>query len=438
MANGCISDATITTLRGVSFDGRVRSRAAGFAVVADPFDGRADAFPAFWRWGGDTGEAAARFLLTGAALAVGLARVAFGGFEAFRGAALGDGSDRDAVERFFAINQWGVTACAENHEFSMPTRGAVIRRAICAVMAVSDTSILKERWISPIARETCVQYNPAVTEAQQPRTEPREIVELRRLKEQQPDLSSAADLQIELLQLQRRVQSRVPLPAINLDAAHLTGLLAAGPILHFDHLKIDWSDVRFLVRAAAAAMRTHEALDAADLRKIDLIARDAERLPSLVRAWFEGTGPSGTVPAELEGLETVLLQAMRPILTRAADAILARVDLADWMRGHCPVCGGEPDLAVITPAAERLLICSRCLARWRFDQIMCPFCRNADRSRITSFTSRDGRYRLSACDVCERYLKAYDARNASRPVMPAVDSVATLPLDAAAMQRGYK
>ena len=300
------------------------------------------------------------------------------------------------------------------------------------------TRILKERWISPIARETCLQYNPAVTEAQQPRTEPREIVELRRHNQQQPDLSSAADLQIELLQLQRRVQSRVPLPAVNLDAAHLTSLLAAGPILHFDHLKIDWSDVRFLVRAAAAAMRTHEALDAADLRKIDLITRDAERLPSLVRAWFESTGHPGTVPAEIEGLETVLLQAMRPILTRAADAILARVDLAEWMRGHCPVCGGEPDLAVITPAAERLLICSRCLARWRFDQIMCPFCRNADRSRITSFTSRDGRYRLSACDVCERYLKAYDARNASRPVMPAVDSVATLPLDAAAMQRGYK
>jgi len=277
-----------------------------------------------------------------------------------------------------------------------------------------------------------------VTEAQQPRTEPREIVELRRLKEQQPDLSSAADLQIELLQLQRRVQTRVSLPAINLEAAHLNALLAAGPILQFDHLKIDWSDVRFLVRAAAAAMRTHEALEPADLRKIDVITRDAEKLPAVLRTWFDGTGDSGVVPTEIEGLETVLLQAMRPILTRAADAILARVDLTSWARGRCPVCGGEPDLAVITPAAERLLICGRCLGRWKFDQIMCPFCRNADRSRITSFTSRDGRYRLSACDVCERYIKAYDARSASRPVMPSVDSVATLPLDAAAMQRGYK
>jgi formate dehydrogenase maturation protein FdhE len=42
-----------------------------------------------------------------------------------------------------------------------------------------------------------------------------------------------------------------------------------------------------------------------------------------------------------------------------------------------------------------------------------------------------------ACDVCRRYLKAYDGRRAQRAVMVAVDTIATLPLDAAAMQRGY-
>ena len=282
-------------------------------------------------------------------------------------------------------------------------------------------------------------YDAPVTEAQQPRSEPREIAELRRLRTEQPDLSSAADLQIELLQLQRRVQSRVSLPAIRLDTEYLAGLLNAGPILQFDHLKIDWSDIRFLVRAVAAAMRTHEALDPSDLAKVELITRDAERLPRVIRTWFESSRPGASqIPAEAEGLDTVFVQAMRPILTRAADAILARVDVSTWLRGTCPVCGGEPDLSVITPAADRLLICGRCLGRWRFDQLTCPFCRNDDRSRITSFASRDGTYRLYACDACERYLKAYDGRRSTRPVLPAVDSVATLPLDAAAMQRGYK
>lgn len=271
------------------------------------------------------------------------------------------------------------------------------------------------------------------------RSEPREIAELRRVKEDHPDLASAVDLQIELMQVQRRVQSRVALPAIRLDSEHLNSLLAAGPILQFEHLKVDWSDVRFLLRATAAAMRTHEAIEDRDFQRADALCRDGARLPEIVRAWYAG-GRAGAAPlaGDAEGLEPVLLQAMRPILTRAADAIMARTDLSVWKHGTCPLCGGEPDLAVITPAADRILLCGRCSARWRFHQFTCPFCLNGDRSRITSFASRDGQYRLYACDVCERYLKAYDARKASRPVMHVVDSVATIPLDAAAIQKGYR
>jgi hypothetical protein len=280
-----------------------------------------------------------------------------------------------------------------------------------------------------------------VSEPQPPtRAEPREIAELRRLKQAQPDLGSAVDLQIELLQMQRRVQGRVPLPGIRLDTEYLNALIGAStgaPILEFDHLKIDWSDVRYLVRATAAAMRTHDALEERDFQRADALCRDGSRLPDVVRGWYAGAR-GGAAAEDGEGLEPVMLQAMRPFLTRAAEAIMARTDLSAWNRGTCPLCGGEPDLAVITPAADRLLICGRCSARWRFHQLSCPFCLNGDRSKITSFASRDGQYRLYACDVCERYLKAYDARKASRPVMPAVDSVATLPLDAAAIQKGYR
>ncbi len=270
------------------------------------------------------------------------------------------------------------------------------------------------------------------------RAETREIAELRRLKEEHPDLASAADLQVELLQLQRRVQSRLPLPSIRLERDYLTGLLAAGPILQFEHLSLDWSDLRFLLRATASAMRTHGAIDEEDFRRVETLSRDSARLPELMRLWYESVRPDAPGLGADAGLESVFQQTMRPFLTRAAEAIMARSDFAEWSRGVCPLCGGEPDLAVITPAADRFLICGRCAARWRFEPLTCPFCLNAERSRITSFASRDGRYRLYACDVCQRYLKAYDARQATRPVMPAVDTVATLPLDAAAIQRGYK
>jgi FdhE protein len=275
------------------------------------------------------------------------------------------------------------------------------------------------------------------------RSEPREILELRQLKEDQPELAQAVDLQIQLLQLQRRVQARVPLPAMSLDHAVLEAALGAGkPILTFDQVPIDWSDLRFLVRSTADAMRTHDAIEPHDYERVEMLSRHAERLAPAIRHWYETARPpaagGGTVSAEIAGLEPLIVQAMRPFLSRCADAVMARTTFASWQHGNCPLCGGEPDFSMITPAAERLLICARCTTRWRFNQLACPFCLNEDRRRITSFATRDGLYRLNGCDVCQRYVKAYDGRNAPRPAMPVVDAIATLPLDAAAVQRGYR
>ena len=174
------------------------------------------------------------------------------------------------------------------------------------------------------------------------------------------------------------------------------------------------------------------------------MVREGDALKSLVVEWYTAAaGRSVDAPAvsPLESaphrLDQVVQLAMGPFLTRCAEAILPGLDLSPWNRPRCPLCGGEPDFATITPAADRLLICGRCTGQWPYDPLACPFCRNADRSQIASFTSPEGIYLIYACDVCRRYLKTYDGRRATRPVMVAVDSVKTLPLDAAALQKGY-
>jgi Protein involved in formate dehydrogenase formation len=278
-----------------------------------------------------------------------------------------------------------------------------------------------------------------------PRAEPREIVELKQLKADQPELATAVDMQVALLDVQRRVQSRVPLPWIQPPPEWLRDQQTLGrPLVRFTDIPLDWTDFRLTFRQTADILRRFEALEPPDYDAIVALGRDGDGLGPLVARWYdatagmEGADPAGRTPEGAPAsLDQVLVLAVRPFLARCAEALTQRADLSGWSHGHCPFCGWEPDFAVITPSAARNLICGRCSGQWAFDSLTCPFCSNHDRSLITSFATRDGRYRVYACDVCRRYLKAYDGRRAARPVMPAVDSIATLPLDAAAMQRGY-
>jgi hypothetical protein len=290
-------------------------------------------------------------------------------------------------------------------------------------------------------------YNPLVTERppRPPRSETREVVELKQLKVEQPDLASAVDMQLALVEMQRRVQSRVPLPWIQVDPEWLKAQEAAGrPLVRFKDIPLEWSDFRLTFRQTADILQRFDVIERVDHEKIVALGREGNTLAPIVSEWYDATsGVDGIDPQRRAladtpaGLDQVLVLAIRPFLGRCAEALTQRLDLSAWHHGHCPCCGWEPDFAVITPTSDRRLVCGRCVSQWNFAPLTCPFCANADRALITSFATRDGRYRVYACDVCRRYLKAYDARRASRPLMVAVDTIATLPLDAAAMQRGY-
>ena len=289
--------------------------------------------------------------------------------------------------------------------------------------------------------------DPTSRPARSARADSREVAELKALRERHPELEGAIDMHIDLLELQRRIQGRVPLPWLELNADVVARHQAAArPVLRFEDIPLDLTDLRLTVRQTADIMRRFGVLEDADYQRVQALGRDM-KLHEVVGDWYRrptgqavaGVGTVGTVaePPPSEAVTQVLALAMRPFLCRCAEVLQQRPELPTWTHAFCALCGGEPDFSVITPAAERHLICSRCQLRWKFEPLTCPYCRNSDRARIASFATPDGQYRVYACDACHRYLKAYDGRRATRPVMPVVDAVATLPLDAAAMQRGY-
>ena len=281
------------------------------------------------------------------------------------------------------------------------------------------------------------------------RPESREAAELRAIRSQHPQLQSAVDLHLELLEVQRRVQGRVPLPLLEITndsiQRHQT---SATPILRFEDIPLNLSDLRLMVRQIADVLRRYGALEEHDYQKVQALGRDMQLL-AVTRQWFRSAFeqqvatvglPASNSFSELDGsdvLDQALTLSMRPFLSRCAEVLQQRPELSSWSHPHCALCGSQPDLSVITPSAERHLICGRCELRWKWESLTCPYCRNSERTKITSFATPDGKYRVYACDICRRYLKSYDGRRATRPVMPMVDAVATLPLDAAAIQRGY-
>jgi FdhE protein len=268
------------------------------------------------------------------------------------------------------------------------------------------------------------------------RPESREVSELRALRERHPELAPAVDLQIELLELLRRLQARVTSPTLPSVALRQRRLSEGRRVLDFADLPLDWPEVRLSARQTADILHRYDLIERADhARLVALVREDADLMPA-VRRWYDAD-PSAEAPRP-PMLDELLQLALRPFLSRAVEVAARGLDLSEWSRPSCPFCGGSPDFAVYTTDDQRLLLCSRCVGRWEWDATACVWCHETRPSRLPSFLSADRRYRVCACDTCKKYLKAYNARGAARPVLPVVDAIATLPLDAAAAQRGYE
>jgi formate dehydrogenase maturation protein FdhE len=286
-----------------------------------------------------------------------------------------------------------------------------------------------------------------MTQPHRPRPERADSPELaafRQLKASQPELAGAIDMQVELVVMQRRVQARLSTPWLEFDAAWLARQLSEGrPILRFEEIPFEWGEFRTLFRQVSEVLRRYDLLEPQDLDLVQARIRAGRPTREDVASWYEESASrlTGRLPAaegQPESVGQVLALTARPFLARTIETLHQRVDLTPWTRPYCPFCGGDPELALVLRPGETRLACGRCTGVWPFPEHACPHCNNRVPGYQTSYASRDGRYRLIGCDACRRYVKAFDARKADRPFMLDVDTIATLPLDAAAQQRGYR
>jgi len=259
-----------------------------------------------------------------------------------------------------------------------------------------------------------------------------------RAAQQDDELAAYYAVYCKLYELQEQARSEIAATLDLADPAALQTRTFQGlPLISFAHLPIQAD--RFAELAAAIAQE----LESGGWQSEGEESAPPTPLPAEAGGWLVlaqarfDTGQNAQAVVTLA--EIAADMALMPYLTWAADQVLPHLNPEGWKHGHCPVCGGLPDLAFLDgEAGARRLACSRCNSQWPYARIGCPFCGQSDPEQIAYYPSDDEVYRLYVCQACRRYLKTKDLRRAGGPVLVQVERITTVAMDAAARQAGYR
>jgi formate dehydrogenase maturation protein FdhE len=107
----------------------------------------------------------------------------------------------------------------------------------------------------------------------------------------------------------------------------------------------------------------------------------------------------------------------------------------------CPLCGCKPIVGVLRSEGDggkKSLICMLCAHEWNFRRIYCPACGEEREPQMAYYSAPEiAHVRVDVCDTCHIYLKSIDLTKTGLAV-PAVDELATIPLDLWAREHGYE
>jgi FdhE protein len=188
------------------------------------------------------------------------------------------------------------------------------------------------------------------------------------------------------------------------------------------------------LRAAAAAqirraveqkqldlLLTWSALAAGDLHAIELAARERQ--------------------LDMELLRMLAQNSLKPALRVWGRGLKNQVDLQQWRRAPCPLCGSSPTLSEIQgKEGERHLRCGMCGADWAYLRLKCAHCANSDYKSLGYITveGEQEKYSLQTCEACHNYIKVIVTFEPTPVDLLPVEDLATLHLDLIATERGYR
>jgi FdhE protein len=112
-----------------------------------------------------------------------------------------------------------------------------------------------------------------------------------------------------------------------------------------------------------------------------------------------------------------------------------------WVEGYCPVCGAWPALAEVRGIERgRFFRCGRCAGEWPVNCLVCAYCAMTDHEQLVSLVPEQGGTArvIEACKRCLGYVKTFTTLQGSAAAKVILDDLASVDLDIAAWEHGYK
>jgi len=178
----------------------------------------------------------------------------------------------------------------------------------------------------------------------------------------------------------------------------------------------------------------------ASLGKLDFAALDSAQL---FRAALQQDGrflkeSAGRCGVDAAAFEAVIALLPLPFLHACNRAWQIT---PHWWESYCPICGSWPAFAE-TRGIERsrYLRCGRCGSGWQAHGLTCPYCGMDDHNDLLSLVPEKDSTNgvIDACKRCLGYLKAFTKLQGSKPAEVMLDDLASVALDIAAAEQGYK
>ena len=138
-------------------------------------------------------------------------------------------------------------------------------------------------------------------------------------------------------------------------------------------------------------------------------------------------------------LQFLVHMSIQPSIHANVEKLKEHVDLKNWVKGYCPVCGSLPKMSQLKgEGGKRHFLCSFCGFMWPSQRLKCPFCDNQDHNKLHYFYAEgQNAHRVDLCEQCKQYIKTVDTRNLDYEPDLDLEDIATIHLDILATKKGF-